>query len=338
MATKITPTSLLRLIVLGCVLPVIMSAIVYQAFSTNYTTQVFSEESFKAQYEKGIYRYRVLGSSLLLKTYRYIKENNLPAFAPRSLSLLDENGDPYFYSAYFYLNTFFLSLTCLTLLFILGGDSAAPGFLTVDLPVLFLCFLMAITQYAVVPYDTLSYFLLSLAVLLILHDPQTALTRLALGAVIVLATLARETAFLILSFYFALHFRSTWTNPFRAGPNPQQGTLLFLAACFAFTYLGLRIVFGTESGLFQDIPASNGFGGLSIIGTLFLASILLLVFTSRPVTKEMTVFLAASLPYILPMLFIALPSEIRLWTPLLLLLVVLKVRAVSAGFLPVAVK
>src|SRR6266540_2096359 len=161
---KITTAPFLRILLLGCVIPIIASSIVYQGFTTNYTTQVFSEQSFKNQYENGIYKYRVLGRVLLLKTYKLINSYELPTLTPfNSLKLLDRAGDIEFFSAYFYINTVFLCLTCMVLFFILGGHTKDTDFMNVDLPILFICFLIAITQYVIVPYDNISYFFLATA-------------------------------------------------------------------------------------------------------------------------------------------------------------------------------
>ena len=48
----------------------------------------------------------------------------------------------------------------------------------------------------------------------------------------------------------------------------------------------------------------------------------------------MWVFLVAALPYVIPMLFIANPWEIRLWVPVILLLMLLKLNAVKMQLEP----
>ncbi|HJR79583.1 MAG TPA: hypothetical protein VJ821_05895 [Anaerolineales bacterium] len=318
----------LRLFLLGGILPIIMSNIVYVGFATNYTGGVFSKQGFEHQYEAGIYKYRVLGNTMLLKTYDLVKSYDLPAFAPYSLRILDNAGDPQFYSAYFYMNTVFLCLTCALLIIILGAHRKNTDFMMVDLPALFMCFLMAITQYVVVPYDTLSYFFLVTAVILIIYDSKMPWNLIALCIVVILATLTRETAVLILGFYFAIHHRQIITRPTTLKINQQQGVLLSLSACFVFTYLGLRWIFGSEHAVYEVfLLTKNPHLGYAILGVLFYASLALLLFITTAVTKEISVFFLVTFPYVLFIVLFADPWEIRLWTPLILLLIILKVRA-----------
>src|SRR5688572_2868738 len=318
----------LRLFLLGCIIPIIVSNIVYTCFSTNYTVSVFSKRGFEHQYEAGIYKYRVLGNTTLLKTYDLIKRYDLPTFAPRSLNLLDMAGDPQFYSAYFYMNTFFLCLTSMLLLIILGVHRKNTDFMMVDLPVLFMCFLIGISQYVVVPYDTLSYFLLCIAVILSIYDNGTLWNLLGLCTVVILATLTRETAAFILSFYFALNYKTILTKPTTFKINQKQGVLLIITACFIFTYVALRWVFGYDHAIYEALVLSKNINQPNaILGILFFISIALIIFITKAVTKEISVFFVVTFPYVLFVLLFAEAWEIRLWTPVILLLIIMKVRA-----------
>ncbi len=323
----------IRLFLLGCVIPVIMSTVVYVGFFTNYTAEIlFSKQGFEHYYNNGIYKYRVLGQIILLKTYDLIRHYDLPTLEARSLPLLKDNGDPEFYSAYFYVNTVFLCLTCMLLLIILAGGTKSANFLLVDFPVLFMCFLMAITQYVVVPYDTLSYFFLALAVILIMYGNK-AWHVSTLGIVVVLATLTRETAIFILAFYAAIHYRDVFAKLANRKINRQQVMLLLLIVCFLGTYVGLRLVFGKEQAVYQAFLLTRNINlSVSLFGILFYISIALLVLITTHVTKEISVFFLVTLPYVGLMWLIADPWEIRLWTPLIMLLIIMKVQAhQSAG-------
>lgn len=338
---KINTAFFARIFLLGIVIPLLMSTVVYQGFSSNYTLYVFSEQGFKRQYDSGVYKYRVLGKVLLLKTYERIQYHDLPTIAPTSLKLMDQRGDRHFYSAYFYLNTIFLCLTCMVLFFVLGGHKTNTDFLTSDLPVLFLCALMALSQYVVVPYDMLTYFFLSTAVWLILQNSRKIWSVLALCVVVVLATLTRETAALIMSFYFAWHYKSILTKPAGFKPNREQGILLLLTGCFIATYIGLRLILGSgEQAVFQSLTfptmydVSTLSGVLASAGIVFLASVTLLFFLSGPTKPELWVFILAASPYVIAMLLVATPWEIRLWVPILLLLTVMKVNTARGEISP----
>jgi hypothetical protein len=312
-----------RLLLLGIIIPVIMSTMVYQGFSTNFTGKVFSKAGFEHQYENKIYKYRVLGRIALLKTYDLIKRYDIPTIAPKSLNLLDPDGDPQFYSAYYYMNTIFLCLTSLVLFFILGGNHSMD-FITIDLPLLLTCFLIAITQYVVVPYDVLSYFLLTAAVFLINQRGQILGSRLTLCLVVILATLTRETATLILAYYFAVNYKAILSRQATFKLNWKQKELLILVFCFLCFYLGTRLFFGFDEALYNTARRFNSF---SIMGILFFLSMSFLVLVTKFTSKEIFVLLMVSLPYTLPIFFVANPWEIRLWTPVIMLLIIMKVQA-----------
>jgi hypothetical protein len=91
-------------------------------------------------------------------------------------------------------------------------------------------------------------------------------------------------------------------------------------------YIGLRVVFGYEHAMFENIMTSS-YDVFSNAGILLLLSMSLLILVAKPLTKEILVFFIASLAYVLPVLLVASPCEIRLWTPLILLFTILKVRA-----------
>ena len=269
-----------------------------------------------------------MGNTTLLKIYDLIKRYDLPTFTPRSLGLLDYAGDAQFYSAYFYMNTFFLCLTSMLLLIILGAHRKNTDFMMVDLPVLFMCFLIGISQYVVVPYDTLSYFFLSTAVILIINDNGTLWNLLGLCIVIILATLTRKTAAFILSFYFAINYKTILTPPTTLKINREQAILMVITACFLFTYVGLRWVFGYDHAIYEAFVLSKNLDRPdSMLGILFFISIALIIFITKAVQKEISVFFIVTFPYVLFIWLFADAWEIRLWTPLILLLIIMKARA-----------
>jgi hypothetical protein len=314
---RVTKNSITRLIILGCIIPVVLSTIVYYGFSTNYTKGVFTKQGFEQQYENGIYKYRVLGQTMLLKTHAIIQRLELPV-------LHYNEGDWEFYSAYFYLNTAFLCLTCLTLFFVLGGLNNR-NFLAVDLPLLFMSCLMTITQYVVVPYDMLSYFFLSIAALLILNQKQTILKQIVLCIVVILATLTRETASLILAFYFTVHYKDIFKKTGSFKINNYQRELLIITLCFLCTYFGLRFTLGFENGIYQSITLNSLLNPLCILSLLFFISISILIIITKEKTTKTIVFLISTLPYTIPLLGISQLWEIRLWVPVILLLIILKI-------------
>ncbi len=314
---------------LGFFIPFVLSMVVYFGFSSNYTSGLFSEAGFREQYETGIYRFRILGRITLLEINAFLEARQSPQIAPRALFLLDRNASPRFYTAYFLNNTLFLCLTCCTLLLLFDRISSRQNLWIGDLAVLLLCLLMAITQYVVAPYDTLSYFFLALGAFLT-YSRQRPATVAALSAVVVLGALTRETAALIPAFYLAVHHRPLLARPLRV--SIHHAALIFSALCFVATYAALRLALGFEAAFLKNIQlAYNLANPFGVAGLLFFAAILAVLLLSGPGRREGAVFLLVSLPYSLFLLATGILWEIRLWVPVILALVVLKVAGMEAG-------
>jgi len=184
---------------------------------------------------------------------------------------------------------------------------------------------MTITQYVVVPYDTLSYFFLSIAAFLILKNKQKVWEIIILSIVVILATLTRETASLILAFYFAFNYKEILKKTELFKINQKQRELLIITLCFLCTYFGLRFALGFENGIYKEITLINITNILSILSILFFVSIFILIVITKVKTKETFIFLLATLPYTLALLAISILWEIRLWVPVILLLLILKI-------------
>ncbi|MEZ5435774.1 MAG: hypothetical protein R3E67_04175 [Pseudomonadales bacterium] len=314
---------LLRLMLLGIIIPALLGIFTYVGFFTNFTTAVFSQAGFEQQYlHNSIYRFRILGSHLLLWVYEQIKTWPLADFAPYGLKSVDKNGDANFYYAYFLVNTAFLMATCSALVLALLRYANKKDFLHIDLPVLFLALMMSFAQFVITPYDTLSYFFLALSLLPCMKTKPTWRDDALLGTALILATLTRETAALTLSFYFAVHHRQILTKQL----TPEKIRLLCLAAIFLFTYWLLRWQLGMEDATHKNFRLLRNFSNdpLPIIGAIFFPAMLALFFTDDGGKPFLKIFLWASLPYWLAMFCVAYPWEIRLWVPIFLVMTFIK--------------
>jgi hypothetical protein len=320
---------IIRLICLGFLIPLVLSLVVYFGFASNYTVGVFSEEGFRGQYEAGVYKYRVLGRITLLKINELVESSPLPALAPRAVFLLDRQASPVFYTAYFINNTLFLCLACCVLVLLFDRLSPPHGVWVGDLLVLLLALLTTVMQFVVVPYDTLASFFLCLAFSLILREPRPA-TTILLGLVVVLGALTRETAALILAFYVAVHHRRLLARPVRW--SAQHSTLIFLAACFLLTYAGMRLALGPGNAVFEDLRlVENLTSPFGLAGLIFFLAVTAVLLLSGPGQRESLLFLLASLPYLVFILVTARLWEMRLWIPVFLAIVVLKVWRMGEG-------
>jgi hypothetical protein len=311
----------LQAAVLTVVFPFIVSLVVYYGFATNYTGHVFNEAGFRAQYESGVFKYRVLGRELLLATHRLVNSQSFPAqvirklFArtPASLATIDPQADPTFYAAYFVQNTFFLVLSCILLYFLLSATAGPPVPVNYVVGVL----LMGITQFAVCPYDTLSYSLLLLSFFLIMRVFRFSFPLLAV--VLCVGTLVRESAALALAFYFAYRYDEIASFRRRA-----LSELALLIGAFVVTYGLLRVLLGSDQAIWQELTLRANlthFMPLTGIAAMPVVAYLLCAGSKR--IRQCFIFLAASLPYLLAMVMVGHTWEIRLWVPVWLGLICL---------------
>lgn len=326
-ALKITPALLTRVVSLGIIIPALLGIFTYVGFFTNYTCCVFSQAGFEHQYlDSGIYRFRVLGSHLLLWTYQQIKDWPLADFAPYALKVLDKNGDPNFYYAYFLLNTVFLCLTCTALVISLSRYAVKNDFAHIDLPVFCIALFISFAQFVITPYDTLSCFFLALAVFPIMKKNPSYRDTILLGIIVMLATLTRETATLILSFYAAVHHQKIFSRHRASLLSAEQVRLLVLTLVFLAVYWALRWQLGMQDATHKSFRLIQNFSNdpLPIIGAIFFPAVISLFFTDSAARKTLRIFLLASTPYWLAMLCVAYPWEIRLWVPVILLMIFIK--------------
>ena len=270
------------------VAPLCANYFAYYGFVSHYSVGVFSPRGFHAQYDNEVFKYRVLGKALFLGVYRLLEYVNPSAAGWERLRAFLGAEPVNFYHSYFFINTVFL---CLTLLVI-------SRYVT-EIELLVFTLLVAVTQFVVVPYDVVAYFLLACTF---------AVRRsLALTAVVVLlAALNRETAALSLSLYASLLI---------LGRGGSLRGLALLVAVFLATYISLRLVLGWGNAVGNEVTLVRYMNLNSAVGVGFaLAAGVALVRDARAAG----VFLLCSLPYILSIFITGNPFEARLWIPLLL--------------------
>ena len=146
-----------------------------------------------------------------------------------------------------------------------------------------------------------------------------------------LAALTRETAAIILAFFAAINFDSiihpTASNSKSISPRI---TLAILFICFITIYIGLRLWLGTGDSVFQKFRLIQNFTqNFSVVGGVFFISSVILALLSERGKRTTILFLITSAPYWLAMFIIANPREIRLWIPVLLPILLIKIRGDS---------
>lgn len=301
------------------ILPSTLNFFAYYGFVTNYSRFVFSRSGFLEQFESGIYRYRVLGRWLLLFVHRVITHFHPVSGASNRLTQFLETSDINFYHSYFLLNTFFLCLTIATLYLIFRLPAFDVKAREADPWLMIVAFLIVLTQFVILPYDTLSYFLLCLSAYMMLH-PKTGWTLPALTVIVVLAALTRETAALTLALYAALYTRRQAVPC--AVTLPGLGLLI---GSFVATYVGLRMAYGWNHGVGDGILLFHNLEPRALVGMGFLVTLGVLVFGQAPVSRRRTLvaFLLFSAPYLFSIVVTGYLFEVRLGVPILIGMIVL---------------
>ena len=304
------------LLAVGVAAPVITSVIVFFGFVTNYTHQAFSIPELHAQYDEGIYRYRVLGKLLLEAVQQWFVENPSVAWIVLDtpfgypVAKLETTADPKTYAAYFVLNTLFMVLFCSTSYLVLRSRAYVLAPVDAATRALFLMLTAQVALYAVTFYDTPLYFLTALAWGFVLRFERQAPWLLV--PLVIVGTLFRETSLLIVAMYAALLAAqgTRWREWLRR--------LVPAGVAFAATYVGLRQWFGWETGILQEVAENSseaGFAALFCFG--FAAPVLLS--GGRRYARFVAWTLLFSAPYLYAVARGGILTEVRLFVPLLII-------------------
>jgi hypothetical protein len=241
----------------------------------------------------------------------------------RIVGFIDSKGTLSFYFSYFIINSVF-SILGVWIFYLISIKFFFVGNINKSiLAVLFYTVSVAMFQYVLVPYDYTSFFFNNLIIYLFLiqKNRKSILLMSAMLFTIVLATLNRETSALAISFMLALNFTEK-KNLFES----VKGIVL-PAAAFLITYVGLRLFLGFDSGflnkftlLLNLISPLNLFGIFTGIFSIYLVY----YFAGKSdIRKTLTNYLLFSMTYILVSLCGGITYEIRLWTPLIINLVII---------------
>ena len=301
---------LLRFISAAWILPAGFSAIAFFGFFTNYTTDVFSRAGMAAQYQRSVFRYRVLGPWLVDAVSARFEQLSIAWDAPRGFTAMDPAGQPATYWAYAFVHTLGICIGCSILLLTLRRFNRSP---MPELVVVAISGLMALATFVVTPYDGV-FFALHVAAIAVTMSVTPGRALVPLAAVTLLAALTRETAYFIPAFVFAVHHRRVLD-----GDRTARALLIVSGAIVVLTYVGLRMVFGWRGGsVFYAWQAASNLKWTSMVGSVMLASALLLLTGAGPNRASRLCYAAVAVPYILFVHVFAEPWEWRLWIPVVI--------------------
>lgn len=294
---------------------IVVNIFIYFAFGSVYTAPLFNIDSFKHQYESGVYQYRWLSTSLLIYIYDFLE--GLPFRIKLKMDFWDKRAEPNMFLAYAFLNMFFSVLANIILLLItetkqfFANQSEKIFVITIS------TFSIGLSQFVLVPYDCSSYFFLFAFVFVFLEylENKKMILLLAMIIILIVSTLNRESSALSLSFaavflYFKYGFKKESLLP-----------LLYLLIGFLLAYIWVRLAADSfeirNENFFVEnmIHVRNKFGILFWI-VFFVFS--LLVSNNRQTSKNILIFHLFSLPYILMCFYTGALYEIRLYIPIFL--------------------
>jgi hypothetical protein len=311
---------LIPAIIIGIALSLVTSRIVYFGFTPNYGgATLFSKKGFHFQFDHDVFQYRILSKYLLLTVDDWLGNSMPENGAEARILALTKTGSQRLYTAFFYLNTFFICLISIIIGLLLRLKNV---FALTDSEKYLLLYTSVIvinlSQFVVSPYDVSSYFfqLLILYVFLFYSDKEYSASIVAICALIFLSTLNRESSALSVSVVTLLLLLK-----FGISRKSIVGICL-ISACFLSVYLALRYLITDPEKLkfgyrdarhFIDIKNVTGiiFWGIFFYFTLAIAN-----------GKENRLMIIAyhlfCLPYILTCVTVGVFWEIRLYIPLLL--------------------
>ncbi|MPS72767.1 MAG: hypothetical protein E2590_06375 [Chryseobacterium sp.] len=294
---------------------IVVNIFIYFAFGSVYSAPLFNIDSFKEQYESGVYQYRWLSTSLLIYIYNFLE--GLPFEIRLKMDFWDKNAQPNMFFAYAFLNTFFLILTNIVLLLITETKyffaNQSEKIFVITLSTLSI----GLSQFVLVPYDCSSYFFLFVFVLIFLKymENKRLVLFLVLISILMISTLNRESSALSLSFAAVFLYNKYGLN------KESWQPLVYLLIGFLATYIGVRLATDSFEIRNENFFVGNVTQTRSLFGILFWIVFFvfsLLVSNNRQTTRNILIFHLFSLPYIIMCFYTGALYEIRLYIPIFL--------------------
>lgn len=298
-----------------------VNSFVYFSFGNIYSSSVLNYTDFQDQFHSGIYQYRILSGYFLIFIYDVLSSSNIDDQIFK-LKFFSPEAEPKMYLSFFILNTFFLMLSAIVMVLI----TETKGFIATNSEKLLLIsvaiFVIAISQFVIVPYDVSSYFFLLLFFyLLLIYLKETTFLNLAFLAItLIISTFNRESSALSLSLAATVLYAKFSLSKKMFVP------LLILIISFVIVYLGIRFISGNFSTNDGNLLQENLSQSKNLLGILFWMVFFifpLILATDKKAIRLIIIFHILSLPYIIMCFYTGILYEVRLYVPLFLSSVIL---------------
>ena len=294
----------------------VVNSFVYFSFGNIYSSKILNYADFQEQFQSGIYQYRKLSGYFLIGIYAFLSSLNID-YQIFKLKFFNPESDPKMYLSFYILNTFFLMLTTVLMVFITEMKSFIANSSEKILLIAISIFTIGISQFVLVPYDVSSYFFLLVFFWFLMKYLEQNSTKnlIILVAILAISTLNRESSALSLSLTATLLY---------AKFGLKKGTLIpvaLLGITFLMAYFGMRLMnesFTTNDGnlLIQNFSQPKNVLGLLFWLVFFVFSVLLA--KDRKAVQNILIFHLLSTPYIVMCFYAGIIYEIRLYIPLFL--------------------
>ena len=293
-----------------------VNSFVYFGFANIYSSKILNIESFQEQFQSGIYQYRILSGYLLIWIYDLLSTFNID-YDIFKLKFLNPDSEPQMYLSFYILNTLFMMLSGAMMVLITDLKSFVATYSEKLLIIAVAIFVIALSQFVIVPYDVSSYFFLLIFFYFLIQylEKQSVSKLIFLSTIILVSTLNRESSALSLSLAATLLYSKFGLKKESILPIAAL-TIVFLGV-----YFGLRITsenFTTNDG---NLLIHNFTQPKNILGLLFWA--VFFVFTlilakDQKAFKQILLFHLLSFPYLVLCFYTGIIYEIRLYIPLFL--------------------
>ena len=302
-------------LIFAALLAFVVNSFVYFSFGNIYSSTILNYENFQEQFHSGIYQYRILSGYFLVWIYNLLSGLNID-YQIFKFKFLDQDSEPQLFFAFYLLNTFFLVLSSFVMVLITESKNFIATESEKILMIWAAVFVIAISQFVIVPYDVSSYFFLLLFFWIFLKymNNNSVSTLILLVVALFISTLNRESSALSLSLAAALLYIKFGIGKKMLIP------LAILGATFLAVYLGMRFFnesFTTNDG---NLLVLN-FQPKNILGLLFW--VVFFIFTlilskDKTALRNILIFHLLAAPYILMCLYSGILYEVRLYVPIFL--------------------
>ena len=295
------------------VLAFTVSTFVYFSFGNIYSSKILNYVDFSGQFQSGVYQYRILSGYFLFWIYDFLSAFNID-YSIFKFKFLEPASEPKMYFSFYLLNTIFLVLSSAILLLITETKNFVATQTEKILLVSVAIFVIAFSQFVIVPYDVSSYFFLLIFFCFLLKylDNNSTRNLAVLVLILLISTVNRESSALSLSLAATLLFSKF---------GLRKETILpisLLLITFIGVYFGLRMMSEKITTNDGNVFLQNFTDPKNIMGLLFWLTFLVftLIIARNQKTKGNIIFFHLfAIPYFIMCFYTGIIYEIRLYVP-----------------------